>query len=84
LTKIGIHPSFVSNISRDKLKEEIKKLSLIVQKRITCSRQHYLRLELPVTYRKLIEQGIEEDYTMGYNTYPGFRAESVPHFIFMI
>jgi hypothetical protein len=80
--KTGIHPSFASNTSGDKLKEEIKRLSEIIQKKIVYSRQHYLKLELPVTYLKLIEQGIEEDYTMGYNTCPGFRAGVCSPFYF--
>jgi hypothetical protein len=72
--KIGIHPSYSSNFNKDVLKNELKTLETLVDHTITKSRQHYLQLQFPSTYKTLIEQGIEEDYTMGYGTCNGFRA----------
>jgi hypothetical protein len=71
---IGIHPSYASSRSFHLLKKEYKNLSLVVGTNITCSRQHYLKLKFPDTYRNLITLGIKEDYTMGYVTQNGFRA----------
>ncbi len=71
---VGIHPSFDSNYDVEKLKTEIKKLSKILNREITKSRQHFLKLSFPDTYRNLINLDIEEDYTMGYASEPGFRA----------
>lgn len=42
--------------------------------KISASRQHYIRFELPRTYRTLAEAGIREDYSMGYGSINGFRA----------
>ncbi len=72
--EIGIHPSYASNASPHILKKEIRDLEAVIGRPITKSRQHYLRLSLPETYRKLYEQGIAEDYTMGYASQLGFRA----------
>ncbi len=73
---IGIHPSYESNSSIDKLKEEKRRLSEIINKDITKSRQHYLKLSFPVTYQNLIEVGILEDYSMGYAAQIGYRAST--------
>jgi hypothetical protein len=72
--KVGIHPSFGSNKKISILEEEIQRLHDLLGHAITKSRQHYLILDMPITYEKLINCGIEEDYSMGYATQPGFRA----------
>lgn len=73
---IGIHPSYAASKKRGKKKVNIEKerLEKISGKKITKSRQHFLRLKFPRTYRRLLKAGIEEDFTMGYSAQPGFRA----------
>lgn len=72
--KIGIHPSFGSNKKPEKLAKEIERLSLISKFEVIRSRQHFLILNMPETYRRLIQHEIKEDYTMGFATEVGFRA----------
>ncbi len=71
---IGIHPSWQSGDKHELLKEEIGILEKIIVKKVHKSRQHYIRMTLPDTYRRLIEAGIREDYSMGYGSINGFRA----------
>ena len=71
---VGIHPSWQSGDKSVLLKKEIENLRQITGKKITKSRQHYIRMQLPDTYKHLIDAGIIEDYSMGYGSINGFRA----------
>ncbi len=79
---IGIHPSYNSNKDKSKLDTEIKRLSKVINREITFSRQHYLKLRLPETYKNLLDLDITEDYTMGYASKIGFRASTCTPFFF--
>ncbi len=70
----GIHPSYKTNHHKQQLDLEIRRLETLTGKKITQSRQHFLKLSLPDTYRNLIKAGITDDYTMGYADDIGFRA----------
>ena len=71
---VGIHPSYASNEDESLQETEIKRLQNILGEKTQRSRQHYLKLNLPFTYRSLLRHGIKDDYTMGYAARPGFRA----------
>lgn len=71
---VGIHPSWQSGDDETILAKEISILSTIIDKPVERSRQHYIRLTLPATYRLLMQHGIKHDYTMGYGSINGFRA----------
>lgn len=78
----GIHPSYVSNSRMSMLKEEFRKFEEITGGSPVRSRQHFLILRFPDTYRKLISLGITDDYSMGYASLPGFRAGTTLPFYF--
>ena len=71
---IGIHPSWQSGDDISLLKKEKQKLEQITGGNIINSRQHYIRFTLPETFRHLIENGIQHDFSMGYGSINGFRA----------
>jgi len=77
---IGIHPSWASGDDESLLEKEIKVLETIAEKKITSSRQHYIRFTLPTTFRRLIAAGITDDYSMGYGSINGFRASVTSSF----
>jgi len=78
---IGLHPSYASNFDEETLKREYDLLSEISGKPITKSRQHFLMLRFPETYRRLIDLGITEDYSMGWSSQIGFRASTSRPFL---
>ncbi len=73
---IGLHPSYASNKNDHLLNKEKNDLSSVSGQSITQSRQHFLKLTFPSTYRRLIEIGLQTDYTMGYAEDVGFRAST--------
>ncbi len=74
--EVGIHPSYFSSEKRKEkiLATEIERLNEITGRKTVKSRQHFLRLFFPETYRRLLTNGITEDYSMGYSAVTGFRA----------
>lgn len=81
-THTGIHPSYNTPNNAGLLHEEIKRMEAITGERVTRSRQHYLRFQLPHTFRELAAAGIQEEYSMGYAETPGFRAGTCFPFYF--
>ena len=82
---LGIHPSYASSENPKLISKEKKRLSDITGSSVTRSRQHFLRFKLPETFRNLIEEGIEEEYSMGYADMPGFRSGTcTPYYFFDI
>ncbi|MGS0525035.1 hypothetical protein ACU8V7_07355 [Zobellia nedashkovskayae] len=54
----------------------------VINKPINCSRLRYNRVDLPHTYRNLVEAEFVDDYTMGYTHEIGFRASTCTPFYF--
>ncbi|HZL11002.1 MAG TPA: polysaccharide deacetylase family protein [Prolixibacteraceae bacterium] len=80
--EVGIHPSYASNEKPWMFEKEKDRLEDIIQKPVTKSRQHYLKLKIPKTYQNLIKSGITDDYTMGFASMAGFRAGTCTSFPF--
>lgn len=71
---LGLHPSYRSNGDPAQLSRECQRFSRLAGYPPQRSRQHFLKLRFPATYRALIGAGIQEDYTMGFADAVGFRA----------
>ncbi len=77
---LGIHPSYKSNSYEYFFYVEKERLEHIIHAPIIHSRQHFLMLKFPNTYRTLLEMGIKHDYTLGFAEELGFRAGTVRSF----
>ena len=79
---IGIHPSYSSGVEPQRVGMEIERIEKVVSANFTSSGQHFVRLKFTDTYQLLIENCIEEDYSMGYAGISGFRAAMASPFSF--
>lgn len=77
---IGIHPSYMAT-KAEVLKGELHTLEEVLQQDVFLSRQHYIKLHMPSTYKLLLSLGVKEDYSMGYGKYLGFRAGTGSSFL---
>lgn len=76
---VGIHPSYTSFDSAEKIYFETNQLSQILYIPIKHSRQHFLRYKQPDTFRYLIAAEITDDYTLCLRNNIGFPCGmSVP------
>ncbi|MBN1988950.1 MAG: polysaccharide deacetylase family protein [Bacteroidales bacterium] len=80
--EVGVHPSYGAGLSAKSVEEEVAQLSLVVNTEVSKSRQHFLRIKMPYTYRLLADLGIKADYSMGYSNTCGFRAGTCTAFPF--
>lgn len=71
--KMGIHTSYYASDEPARIETEIGRLSDIIHRSIVRNRFHFLRFDMPNSYRQLADNGIQHDYSMGYADLPGFR-----------
>lgn len=71
---VGLHPSWASGDHKSLLVREKHFLEKASGRHVYASRQHYIRMSFPHTYHLLLENGITDDYSMGYGSINGFRA----------
>jgi hypothetical protein len=80
---IGLHPSYNSMMEDRLLPDEKLYLEKIIDYTINKSRQHYIRFAIPITLQKILNAGIEHEYSMGYGSINGFRAGTAhSHYFF--
>lgn len=79
---VGIHPSYASNSDADKVQNERMELQEVLRQPITHSRQHYLRMRTPQTFRNLVDLGVKEEHSMGYTYTAGFRSSMASAYTF--
>jgi hypothetical protein len=72
--QVGLHPSWASGDHPQLIKKEKAWLENTSGQVVKASRQHYIRMSLPATYRQLLAADILDDYSMGYGSINGFRA----------
>ncbi|SDE64049.1 polysaccharide deacetylase family protein [Cellulophaga baltica] len=77
---VSLCASYGSFNDTELLKEEKKNLSNVINRPINSSRLRYNRVDVPATYRRLVEAEFTDDFTMGYTHEIGFRASTCTPF----
>lgn len=80
--RVGLKVSYFALQDLETLKKEKKKLESVINYELEASRNSFSKINLPESYRNLIELEIKEDYTMGYLNQLGFRAGTCTPFLF--
>ena len=79
---VGLKASYFALTNASILKREKNRMELVLNTSLMASRNSFSKLNLPESYRNLIELEIQEDYTMGYVNHIGFRAGTCTPFFF--
>jgi len=79
---VGIKASYLSLDDISILKREKLKMESIINTDLKGIRHSFSKLNLPTSYRNLVELEINQDYTMGYIDTLGFRAGTCTPFQF--
>lgn len=80
--KVGLKVSFLALDDKEMLKKEKRTLESTTNHPLEASRHSFSKLNLPESYRNLIELEIKQDFTMGYINHLGFRAGTCTPFHF--
>jgi len=79
---VSLSTSFLSSTNKTVLKEEKKQLGNLINRPINYSRLRYNKVNVPATYRNLVETEFTDDFSMGYTHEIGFRAGTCTPFYF--
>ncbi|WP_053991447.1 polysaccharide deacetylase family protein [Mangrovimonas sp. TPBH4] len=80
--KVGLKVSYFALDNNEALKKEKAKMEAITNYNLEASRNSFSKINLPETYRSLIELEVKQDFTMGYINELGFRASTCTPFQF--
>ncbi|RIV35750.1 hypothetical protein D2V08_03775 [Flagellimonas lutimaris] len=79
---VSLSTSFVSSLDKNVLREEKKQLGNLINRPINYARLRYNKVNVPATYRNLVETEFTDDFSMGYTHEIGFRAGTCTPFYF--
>ncbi len=79
---VALSASYSSFGDIELLKKEKKSLEAVINRTVNYARQRYNRVDVPETYRNLVDAEFTDDYTMGYTHEVGFRAGTCSPFYF--
>ncbi len=79
---VGLKVSYEAVSDLLTLNKEKQRMEGILNRRLKYVLCSFFKIKLPEAYRNFIELEIQEDYSMGYSRYSGFRAGTCTPFMF--
>ncbi|MBW8243467.1 polysaccharide deacetylase family protein [Muricauda oceani] len=79
---VSLSTSYISSYDKNVLREEKKQLGNLINRPISYARLRYNKVNVPATYRNLVETEFTDDFSMGYTHEIGFRAGTCTPFYF--
>ncbi|QBA64880.1 hypothetical protein EQY75_10260 [Muriicola soli] len=80
--KVSLAASYSSFTNFDLLKHEKQNLVNVINRPVNYVRLRYNRVDIPETYRNLVDAEFTDDYSMGYTHETGFKAGTCTSFYF--
>ncbi len=80
--EVGLKVSYEAVQDLTTLTKEKLRIEGILNRKLKYAMCAFFKIKLPEAYRNFIELEIEEDYSMGYSRYSGFRAGTCTPFMF--
>jgi len=71
---LGYHPSYDAHKDLELFKKDKRKIEDLIGQKLIFGRQHYLRFEVPTTWRIWEDANMEWDSTLSYSDKEGFRC----------
>jgi hypothetical protein len=81
-SKVGLKVSYFGLDNLQIVKKEKQQMESIVNYELEATRNSFSKLNIPESYRNLIELEVKQDFTMGYIDQLGFRAGTCTPFQF--
>ncbi|MDM9632318.1 polysaccharide deacetylase family protein [Robiginitalea aurantiaca] len=79
---VSLGVSYAAAEEPDTLRDEKRRLSDVIHRPVNYARMRYNRVEVPNTYRSLVDAEFSRDYSLGYTHEIGFRASTCFPFFF--
>lgn len=79
---VALGVSYTAAGDPEVMKREKKNLSEVLHRPVQMARMRYNRVDIPQTYRDLVDAEFSDDYTLGYTHRVGFRASTCTPFFF--
>lgn len=71
---IGFHPGYYTSAHKEEFDRQLLELKKVSASEVICGRQHYLKYQMPSTFKIWENAGFQWDSSRGFNSRVGFKC----------